>query len=654
MNVSMTPYRPLMPYPGAANVAAAPGAVAPSTLDTYQSSQAPPTAGSTPKPSFFASMVRKVEEGIASVVVALSNIPILAKIGYWFYGAATKPKSDTQVVPNEGQLAPNLVRGGQPTEKGFETLKRQGVQTVINLRPEANWEEPLVKQNGMKYVYFPLPAVGAPSVQQGLQFLSMVTDPANGKVYFHCQHGADRTGAMAAAYRIAVDGWTADQAIAEMAQYHFHTGFEDAKPTFVRQFAAYWASLSPAAKDQVLHRSAPGAAPATFPPFPDAGGPKTGSLPPAPPLNFRTGNRVNFLVGDDQTYASALKMIDGARQSIQFETFTFNGERGLGVAQALIRARQRGVNVQVVLDPKAMMVSDQKKLADMMIQAGIDVHLYDESLLKDPLVAIDHAKILLADGQTALVGGSNFDRWNKYDFNYQVQGPSVPTIAGEFTQSWQNSRALTGVLVNKPGLPPVQPVPQAVGIPAPEGDTAITITETAPKGATGAAPANQTYLQTLQAINSATKSIDVLMFTLDDPKEIDALKAAAARGVQVRVLLNPGSGGLLGKSFNIEAVRELTNAGIPVRWFKFPPGENLMHAKVAIFDGETLLGGSTNFVHSANQDNHELGVWLKGPVASQAEATFEDDWQNQSTPVGPLTFANKVMAGVMDVASRVV
>lgn len=201
------------------------------------------------------SVMRRLENWVADVVVALSNVPLLADLGYKLYGAFTKPKVDTPTVGNLGTVDLNLLRGAQPTAQGFAALKAQGVKTVINLRPEETWEEPMVKAQGMNYVYLPLPAVGAPSTEQALQFLKLVTDPANGKVFFHCHHGADRTGAMAAAYRIAVQGWTAEQAIAEMPQYGFHEGFEDAKLTFIRQFVSDWQALPPAIKAQALNRS---------------------------------------------------------------------------------------------------------------------------------------------------------------------------------------------------------------------------------------------------------------------------------------------------------------------------------------------------------------------------------------------------------------
>ena len=59
-------------------------------------------------------------------------------------------------IPRFGILAEGLYRGGQPTEKGFQSLKGKGVKTVINLRAEDNSEERIVEKLGMKYIRIPI------------------------------------------------------------------------------------------------------------------------------------------------------------------------------------------------------------------------------------------------------------------------------------------------------------------------------------------------------------------------------------------------------------------------------------------------------------------------------------------------------------------
>ncbi len=600
--------------------------------------------------------VHAAEHDAADVLDFFGKVPFLRDIGYKVYGiVAGKPK-DSPIVDNLGALSSTLYRGAQPSQQGFRTLARDGIKTVINLRPEEQWEKPMVQAAGMKYVFLPLPPLGEPTMQQATRFLGIVTDPAAGKVFFHCQHGSDRTGAMAAAYRIAVDGWSADQAIAEMPRYHLHQGLEDDKITFVRQFAVYWSALPASTRAGILHgikteplapvtaaTGAAGGAAQALPPREAEAPVPAGAKDPGGAVAYSGGNSVKLFVDRKNTVPEALKLINGARQSIQFETFTFNGHNGLEVADALVAARARGVNVQVVLDPKQLLVSNGMGMKDFLQSHGVDVRVYQQGDLHDPVVAIDHAKQLIVDGKTALVGDSNFDRYEDYDLDYEVQGPAVPELQAMFAQSWNNAH-VTGTLVSS-GLPQVKPVPVAVGTPVSGGDTQIGITETAPKD--DPKVAQQTYQDTLAAIQHATKSIDVLMYTMSQPDELAALIAAHDRGVAVRVIMSPSK-----EAYDILAAEKLRAAGIPVHWFKLAPGMKEMHAKVAVFDGQTVLGGSTNWVHSSAFDNHELGVWMKGAVAGQVEKVFDHDWASGSTPAKPLTLLQKAEAQIMRVVSR--
>lgn len=54
-----------------------------------------------------------------------------------------------------------------------------------------------------------------------LRFLQIATDHSRQPMLVHCRHGADRTGTMIAAYRMVVQGWSADQALAEMQEGGF-------------------------------------------------------------------------------------------------------------------------------------------------------------------------------------------------------------------------------------------------------------------------------------------------------------------------------------------------------------------------------------------------------------------------------------------------
>ena len=64
-----------------------------------------------------------------------------------------------------------------------------------------------------------------PEDENVVKFLQVLRDPKNRPVFVHCQHGADRTGLMVAIYRIAVQGWSRQDAIQEMTQGG--TGFHE-------------------------------------------------------------------------------------------------------------------------------------------------------------------------------------------------------------------------------------------------------------------------------------------------------------------------------------------------------------------------------------------------------------------------------------------
>ena len=127
-------------------------------------------------------------------------------------------------LPNFGIVSPQLYRGGQPKDTGFAELKRLGVDIVVNLRHETGQiarEHALVSAHGMRYVSIPWEGRHTPSAEQVAQFLKLLHDNADRKVFIHCRRGAERTGVFVACYRIAREHWTPEQALAEMERFRF-------------------------------------------------------------------------------------------------------------------------------------------------------------------------------------------------------------------------------------------------------------------------------------------------------------------------------------------------------------------------------------------------------------------------------------------------
>ncbi|MGE5359968.1 MAG: fused DSP-PTPase phosphatase/NAD kinase-like protein [Bacteroidales bacterium] len=129
-------------------------------------------------------------------------------------------------IDNFGRVDATYYRGAQPRGKDYADLAALGVRTVIDLTKDGDPAEAgMAERAGMKFFRIPMTTRETPSADAVSRFLQIVNDPANQPVYVHCQGGRHRTGVMTAVYRMTDDGWTADQAFAEMKRYKFGADF---------------------------------------------------------------------------------------------------------------------------------------------------------------------------------------------------------------------------------------------------------------------------------------------------------------------------------------------------------------------------------------------------------------------------------------------
>ena len=120
-----------------------------------------------------------------------------------------------------GEVSPQLYRGAQPSSEGLEYLAGMGVEIIVNLRPgEHPDEEQEATRLGMRYVSIPWHCYH-PNDEAMADFLHVLRENPNKKIFVHCELGSDRTGMSIAAYRMSVQGWSADDAMKEMQAYGF-------------------------------------------------------------------------------------------------------------------------------------------------------------------------------------------------------------------------------------------------------------------------------------------------------------------------------------------------------------------------------------------------------------------------------------------------
>lgn len=152
-------------------------------------------------------------------------------------------------VSDVGKLNDSLYRGSQPNEHGLRELKKLGVTTIIDLRGE---KQGLVKSErkraqalGMRVINIRASGWSAPRDKEIVEFLSLTQQRPKQVIFVHCWLGDDRTGVFFATYRMVVDHWTPQQALAEMDHFHFKKFWHPGMKKYVRNFPAHFAK-SPA------------------------------------------------------------------------------------------------------------------------------------------------------------------------------------------------------------------------------------------------------------------------------------------------------------------------------------------------------------------------------------------------------------------------
>jgi len=284
------------------------------------------------------------------------------------------------------------------------------------------------------------------------------------------------------------------------------------------------------------------------------------------------------------TFTTILAAINAARSEVDVEMYEFG--RG-DIRDALIADHQRGVRVTVIDDPT---VSVTAQTRDQLRAAGVTVVDYPVR----PMM-IDHVKLMIVDGQVAVIGGINWGAQSSsnHDFDVELHGPAVSNLLDVF----QRDLATAG---------------ETQDVPSPVADGGVHVLSTLPR--------DEIRPVAVSLIDAARKSIDLDLYVLTDATIVNALERAYARGVQIRLLLDPS------QRPSDQPAAELSGAGIDVRLYR-SSGE-LLHAKVLVTDSENVLFGSANWSLGGFERNHEIDVEIpSNPAAASAFLSqMNSDW----------------------------
>jgi protein tyrosine/serine phosphatase len=134
---------------------------------------------------------------------------------------------------NDGQIAEGVFRANNPDEKRFKTYALAGIQTVLNLRNDverapSKLAEERAMANGMTYVSYPLFPRSAPTKAE-LTGLVEMFPRLEKPILIHCKSGADRTGLVAAIWRLTQEGESLAAARSELSLKYIHRRDSDTR-----------------------------------------------------------------------------------------------------------------------------------------------------------------------------------------------------------------------------------------------------------------------------------------------------------------------------------------------------------------------------------------------------------------------------------------
>jgi cardiolipin synthase len=301
-----------------------------------------------------------------------------------------------------------------------------------------------------------------------------------------------------------------------------------------------------------------------------------------------------------------LEAIRGARQDVFLEMYTFSAE-GIGARfiDALAGAARRGVRVRVVLDGWGS-TPGATGVAAALRAAGVDVEIFNRILaLFAGRWRRNHRKLLAVDAEVAFVGGLNIAD------EYGV--PDAPPGAVAWADVAVEIRGPTAAWVQEAG--------RRERARTPPGPIRIWLS-----GLAGGRRLRRVYVKAIAGARA--RLLVAHSYFLPDRHLVRTITASARRGVSVRLLLPGRSDVALARRATRRLYRKLLRGGVEIREW----GRSVMHAKMAVADGERLLIGSFN-LDPLSLANLEALAEVEVPAAAAAAERWIEARLAEAEPV---------------------
>jgi len=316
-----------------------------------------------------------------------------------------------------------------------------------------------------------------------------------------------------------------------------------------------------------------------------------------------------YIYGRD-LYDAMLEAIDAAQESIYLETYIWKDDAvGQEFQTHLARKAAEGVAVYVIFDRFGNLVvprAFKSSFAPLM-------HVLEYSALRRPWnlldprrYALDHRKLLVVDGTLSFIGGYNIGsiyatEWR--DTHLGLRGPAAAELARSFVAFWNRF------------CPAKEKISQRYHLRV---DSRITVSQN--EAMRLSFPIRDLYIA---AIDEAEQFIFLTTaYFVPDRMLLEALKAAARRGVDVRVLVPWVSNHVVVDWIAHSYFTDCLRGGVRIFGYRY----TMLHAKTCTVDGQWSTVGTCNLDRLSLVGNYEINVGIySAEFARQMSALFAED-----------------------------
>jgi len=334
------------------------------------------------------------------------------------------------------------------------------------------------------------------------------------------------------------------------------------------------------------------------------------------PIPFTGRNAARLLVDGEATFAALFAAIEAAERYVFVQFYIVrDDDLGMRLHALLLKKAKQGVKTYLLFDALGALTLDQSYI-DSLRDGGVEVGSFrtGRGLRSLQLNFRNHRKITVIDGRVAFLGGLNvgdeylgkdpaFGPWR--DTHLRLEGPAVQALQIPLVADWYWAREQ---------LPELEWNPD----PPPDAGEAVLILPSGPADDSEAGS-----LSLVQCVNAARRRVWLATpYFVPDPPLFEALRLAALRGVDVRIIIPEKADSIPVDLAMYSFIPACTAVGI--RLFRYTEGFH--HQKVMLIDDDLASIGSANLDNRSFRLNFEITAFIASPAfASTVEKMLEHD-----------------------------